>query len=235
MGIRWDVPVRAVQSLRPCTVRSDLGLKYISPLIRALDDTRLRTNNFQVPRGSSRSHDRRVFSIRFSPTFSSFPRPKNCIIMQFSQYHPSNMHYNAVFSAVSPTMSTHSSIGRRPTTIRIRSLRKSKFAKYIPQFDGLRGIAILAVLFSHLTYMNSIGFAHLFQYGRTGVDLFFVLSGFLITGILLDTKKLRGGISKNFYARRALRIWPLYYGIFFPIFHFASTAFSSAFFPDQQK
>ncbi|HEY4838210.1 MAG TPA: acyltransferase [Candidatus Acidoferrales bacterium] len=91
--------------------------------------------------------------------------------------------------------------------------------KYIPQFDGLRGIAILAVLFAHLTYLNSIRFANIFQYGRTGVDLFFVLSGFLITGILLDTKALPGYF-KNFYARRALRIWPLYYGILFLFFVF---------------
>ena len=89
--------------------------------------------------------------------------------------------------------------------------------KYIPQFDGLRGIAILAVLFAHLTFIDSIGFARYFQYGRTGVDLFFVLSGFLITGILLDTKNLPGYF-KNFYARRALRIWPLYYGILFLFF-----------------
>jgi peptidoglycan/LPS O-acetylase OafA/YrhL len=89
--------------------------------------------------------------------------------------------------------------------------------KYIPQFDGLRGIAILAVLFAHLSRIESLGFAHYFQYGRTGVDLFFVLSGFLITGILLDTKELPGYF-KNFYARRALRIWPLYYGILFLFF-----------------
>lgn len=89
--------------------------------------------------------------------------------------------------------------------------------KYIPQFDGLRGIAILAVLFAHLSRIESLGFAHYFQYGRTGVDLFFVLSGFLITGILLDSKELPGYF-KNFYARRALRIWPLYYGILFLFF-----------------
>src|SRR5580704_6737113 len=96
--------------------------------------------------------------------------------------------------------------------------------KYIPQFDGLRGIAILAVLFAHLTYLHSIGFAHIFQYGRTGVDLFFVLSGFLITGILLDTKALPGYF-KNFYARRALRIWPLYYGVLFFFFVFFPLVF----------
>jgi peptidoglycan/LPS O-acetylase OafA/YrhL len=89
--------------------------------------------------------------------------------------------------------------------------------KYIPQFDGLRGIAILAVLFAHLSRIESLGFAHYFQYGRTGVDLFFVLSGFLITGILLDTKELPGYF-KNFYARRALRIWPPYYGLLFLFF-----------------
>ena len=89
----------------------------------------------------------------------------------------------------------------------------------LPVLDGLRGLAILLVLLLHFTMYGGTlaaagigGFVHRFALaGWIGVDLFFVLSGFLITGILYDAK---GGerYFRNFYARRILRIFPLYYG-----------------------
>jgi len=84
--------------------------------------------------------------------------------------------------------------------------------------DGLRGIAILLVLFNHL--LPNLNYApsrlmqwtsNLAQSGWVGVDLFFVLSGFLITRILLEAKT-SPNYFKNFYMRRVLRIFPLYFG-----------------------
>lgn len=85
----------------------------------------------------------------------------------------------------------------------------------IPALDGLRGIAILLVLSWHLVferYQNPDSLSGLFALGRftwSGVDLFFVLSGFLIGGILLDVKS-SARYFKAFYLRRAFRILPLY-------------------------
>jgi peptidoglycan/LPS O-acetylase OafA/YrhL len=87
----------------------------------------------------------------------------------------------------------------------------------IPELDGLRGIAILSVVLMHYFYNPDprlTGPIHqiqrIFALGWTGVDLFFVLSGFLIGGILMDQ---RGSPSyfKTFYLRRAFRILPIYY------------------------
>jgi peptidoglycan/LPS O-acetylase OafA/YrhL len=92
---------------------------------------------------------------------------------------------------------------------------------HVPALDGVRGAAILLVLISHLMLFNDhtgsrLGdsLAALRGLGWAGVDLFFVLSGFLITGILYDTLQ-DPGYFRTFYMRRFLRIFPLYYGFLF--------------------
>src|SRR5690242_18512664 len=87
---------------------------------------------------------------------------------------------------------------------------------HIPALDGVRGLAILLVLITHGVDagLQPGGAAerliyNVARWGWVGVDLFFVLSGFLITGILLGSRD-RPRYFTNFYARRALRIFPLY-------------------------
>ncbi len=87
--------------------------------------------------------------------------------------------------------------------------------RHDPALDGVRGLAILIVMIHHHTVMRGINLADLsvatvLHLG--GVGLFFVLSGYLITGILLDSKGGQGYF-KSFYVRRMLRIFPLYYAV----------------------
>jgi peptidoglycan/LPS O-acetylase OafA/YrhL len=88
---------------------------------------------------------------------------------------------------------------------------------HLPVLDGIRGMAIVLVLFHHCTDMGVYtgvdkAATLLLHWGGFGVDLFFVLSGFLITGILADTRGSKNYF-KAFYMRRVLRIFPLYYAI----------------------
>jgi peptidoglycan/LPS O-acetylase OafA/YrhL len=86
----------------------------------------------------------------------------------------------------------------------------------IPALDGLRGIAIISVFLFHRfggTHSSSLilrGINTVTTLGWTGVELFFVLSGFLITGILMETRH-DPERARSFYTRRALRIFPIFY------------------------
>src|SRR5262245_37043382 len=86
---------------------------------------------------------------------------------------------------------------------------------YMKQLDALRGVAIVAVLIEH--FLPEDHFLRGLPWGGMGVQLFFVLSGYLITLILLDGRAAvtagqdQWHILRNFYARRFLRIFPIYY------------------------
>ena len=94
------------------------------------------------------------------------------------------------------------------------SVSQAAYARFIstqqlPGLDGLRGLAILPVIWHHATPRLLPG---LLGKGAVGVDLFFALSGFLITTLLLRERRAAGQIRLGaFYARRSLRIFPLYY------------------------
>ena len=95
---------------------------------------------------------------------------------------------------------------------------------HVPALDGIRGLAVALVMFQHFFQGCNKGTAlgdqlvfGLASRSWMGVDLFFVLSGFLITGILWDTKGSKHYF-KNFYARRMLRIFPAYYAVLLVFF-----------------
>lgn len=95
----------------------------------------------------------------------------------------------------------------------------AKARVWFPGLNGLRFFAAMAVAFSHIELMkqyhglaNSYDRPAVYELGRLGVTLFFVLSGYLITYLLLVEKDRSGQIAiRQFYTRRVLRIWPLYF------------------------
>lgn len=77
--------------------------------------------------------------------------------------------------------------------------------------DGLRAFSVIAVVWCHVAGPHSLNFLN---QGNKGVDLFFAISGFLVTNLLLRERRREGAISlRNFFIRRTLRIFPLYYAV----------------------
>src|SRR3954462_341739 len=114
---------------------------------------------------------------------------------------------------------SQAAVALQPSTGQEPVKTRSKTHARVPELDGIRAIAIWMVMICHLIF-NFPNPEHAFDrmpravhllldHGWLGVDLFFVLSGFLITGILVDTKN-DPRYAVNFYGRRLLRIFPLY-------------------------
>lgn len=98
----------------------------------------------------------------------------------------------------------------------LHQLQTTSGKRYFPGLNGLRFFAVSVVILEHIEQLKQwFGFRHRYWVpaeGKIGVVLFFVLSGFLITYLLVDEKRRTGGVSlRRFYLRRILRIWPLYF------------------------
>jgi len=106
--------------------------------------------------------------------------------------------------------------------------------KYRPEIDGLRTIAILAVIIYHADFFYEQH--HIFQGGFFGVDIFFVISGFLITSLITKELNTTGKFSfLNFYDKRARRLLPVLTFIIIFVFPFAWTLLLPASFIDFAK
>jgi peptidoglycan/LPS O-acetylase OafA/YrhL len=101
----------------------------------------------------------------------------------------------------------------RESSVSLRSRGSQGFRGHIAELDSIRAFGILLVLVNHLWPQKVFPFFfHLGQLGWIAMDAFFVMSGFLITGILVDTKS-RPDYFRSYYLRRSLRIFPLYYAV----------------------
>src|ERR1700683_2022788 len=93
---------------------------------------------------------------------------------------------------------------------------KFREVRFFGSLDGLRALSIIGVIWFHscwaTPFYEKLETIPLLRQGEWGVNIFFVISGFLITTLLLRERHRSGTISiRDFYIRRSLRIWPLYY------------------------
>ncbi|MBD1363951.1 acyltransferase [Mucilaginibacter sp. ZT4R22] len=94
----------------------------------------------------------------------------------------------------------------------IRAIPAVLDQKLYPSLNGIRGVAVLMVVIAHMIVLQYRAFSNLIFIGSLGVNIFFVLSGFLITTLCIKEKIVTGTLSlKKFYIRRALRILPVAY------------------------
>jgi peptidoglycan/LPS O-acetylase OafA/YrhL len=95
-------------------------------------------------------------------------------------------------------------------------------SKHVPSLNGLRAISIVFVIIGHIGY-RSFNWADS-PGGQLGVNVFFIVSGFLITMLMLDEENLNGKVNlKKFYARRAFRIFPPLYFLLPNVWSFATS------------
>ncbi|MDB5809268.1 MAG: O-acetyltransferase OatA [Betaproteobacteria bacterium] len=100
----------------------------------------------------------------------------------------------------------------RPLPAASISYKAYRRESFFASLDGLRCLSICAVIWHHTGI--ALPGVNIAKHGYLGVDLFFAISGFLITTLLLRERDKRGSISlKDFYMRRTLRIFPLYYAV----------------------
>jgi peptidoglycan/LPS O-acetylase OafA/YrhL len=126
------------------------------------------------------------------------------------------------------------SLPSRPHAELRSTSRNAGTLAYVPALDGLRALAVLAVLVSHYGLGHALSpLERLLPWGHMGVYLFFVLSGLLITSILLEYRDHTSNFTelkhalKTFYARRALRIFPAYYATILLFLIFGAEEFKS--------